>query len=163
VYLNGIKNVKGSCKLNNEELVFAGTGKNENIIFLGLNLVYHTQASDDTEVNQLLTDIFEEETLNLPNRQLVPIDISYHKNKIIINSNYDNVNTTLAFMDIFHSKQQLKKDNNLLVVNKGTTVIRIKYPYFNEGMILSTVGLISFFVFLAASRRYLKKKREDSN
>lgn len=154
VYLDGIKTIDGYCDLDGQKTVFAGTSSNKNIYFLGFNLLYHVQTSNDEVLIQLLQDIFSEDTDKTPERKLVPIDIEYQTDKIIIKAKQDNVNTTISYLDIFHSDKPVSKDNNLLVVNQGITTIYLKYPYFKEGLMLSISGVILMIIFLIFSNRY---------
>ena len=72
----------------------------------------------------------------MPQREIVPIDIRYEKNKVIIKSPIDKVNTTIAYQDNFKSKENIKNKNNLLLVDRGLTEIDIGYPYFTKGLLL---------------------------
>ncbi len=161
VYLDGIKTIDGYCNLNGQKTVFAGTSGNNNIYFLGLNLLYHVQTSNDEVLINLLQDIFKVDTDTTPERKLVPVDIEYQADRIIIKTEQDNVNTTLSYLDIFHSDKPVSKDNNLLVVNQGTTTIYLKYPYFKEGLMLSISGVILMILFLFFSYRYYNRKLAD--
>ncbi|SHO50243.1 6-pyruvoyl-tetrahydropterin synthase-related protein [Anaerocolumna xylanovorans] len=159
VYLDGIKEKEGTCNLDGTELVFEGTAGNKNIHFLGFNLPYHVLTSQDTEIAELLKQIFKLDTDSLPLRTIVPLIISYCHNKIIITSDYDNVNTTLSGLDILHGKGTLKTDNNLLVADKGITVITIKYPYFVQGLLISIIGITGTVLYLF----WLKRNRMKSD
>ena len=63
------------------------------------------------------------------------------------------MNTSLAYHDIFHSKQKLLSEHALTVVRHGVTVIRLKYPYVMQGMILSLAGIIGYLFFILWLRR----------
>ena len=78
---------------------------------------------------------------DLPVRTVVPIDVEYKDHTIEIYSEYDNVNTTLAYQDIFNSEQPIRMQNNFLFVDKGTTVITYSYPYLSAGILLTIFGL----------------------
>lgn len=155
VYLDGVDKCEGFVRLENIKLPYLGTKEYSNIYFMGLNLLYHTQISKDKEVMQLLEDIFQEKEESVPSRKIVPLKIKYYTSKIVIQSEYDNVNSTLAFLDIFHSKDNIFEDNNLLIVNKGETIIQMKYPYLNRGLLVSVIGVVSTILFLL----YMKFKK----
>ncbi len=46
----------------------------------------------------------------LPDRKNVELNIEHSTNGITITSDYDNVNTSLAYHDIFESEQWLEKE-----------------------------------------------------
>ena len=78
----------------------------------------------------------------LPERTVVPLEIRYETNKIIIESLFDNVNTTIAYQDTFKSDQPIRSVNHFLIVDKGTTVITMEYPYLRQGTIVSAIGIV---------------------
>jgi 6-pyruvoyl tetrahydropterin synthase-like protein len=160
VYLDGITHIDGYCTLNDTQLVFAGTGKYDNIHFLGFNLLYHALISNDVEITKLLTELFGDKLEDIPMRVPVPLEIEFLPDRIIIDSKYDNVNTALALIDIFHSDKPLVQDNNLLVVNKGRTIIHIKYPYLKESLFLSISGIIATAIYLIITYRVFHKKSD---
>jgi Na+-transporting methylmalonyl-CoA/oxaloacetate decarboxylase gamma subunit len=85
----------------------------------------------------------------------------------MINSPVDELNTGLAFQDIFRSDSQISEDNNLLVVNSGNTIIRLVYPYLMEGIIVTAIGVILCMIFLiycmtSEIRDREKKEETDS-
>ena len=96
------------------------------------------------------------DTSETADRTLVPISVTYEHNKIIIDSEYDNVNTTIAWQDNFSSEQNIREAINLLVVDKGRTVITIHYPYFGTAAAVSAVGLVleaAMFIWIFRKRR----------
>ena len=138
----------------NQDLAFYGTGENENLIFVGLNLTYHYAITGDPGVGELLSHALDLNTNELPKRELVPLKISYGKNQITITSKHNHVNTTIATQDIFASEQKIYQRNHLVYVNKGKTVITMDYPYFKEGCLISIVASLLTGGFLY----YTKKK-----
>ena len=78
----------------------------------------------------------------------IETQMRYKKDEIIINSYYDNVNTNIAFQDNFRSLKNIKTDNNLIIVDKGTTKLRIVYSYFKTGLIVTVIGIILEIVVL---------------
>ncbi len=152
VYLNDLDRSLGYSWFENEKLDFIGKKGNENITFIGFNLLYHAITSDDSEVYGFLNSIMNLESGGLPVRKRVDIDITYEGNRIIIDSPEDGVNTTIAYQDTFTSDQEIGNVNNLLEVNKGTTVIEMKYPYLSRGITVSIFGigaeiLLIFMIF----------------
>lgn len=159
-YLIGLKNITGYGDINNKKLAFCGTNGNENIVFLGYNFVYYTELTDDTTAKQLLSDMMGITEGVSPDRKIVPIDVEYQQNQIIITSEFDGVNTTLADIpDIFSSDREYENIRHLITVDKGTTVIHIHYPYLKQGLAVTGLGLVSLAGFLI----YHRKKRMTAN
>lgn len=148
VYLEGLTKVTGYGDFNDKKLAFIGNGQNDNMIFIGFNLLYHELETQDNEVSKLLNEILDSNEEALPKKELVPLDINYNGNKIKIDSPVDGLNTTIAFQDNFKSKQELNRSNNLLVVNKGETEIDIFYSHFKEGAMVSILGLLGVCVLI---------------
>lgn len=162
VYLDGIKNIDGYCTLNDMDLTFSGTMDNPNIHFLGLNLQYHAQISRDMEIMKLLEEILEESKEDLPQRVIVPLDIEFKGDQIVIDSQYDNVNTSLSLIDIFHTEDTVMEENNLLVVNNGRTTIDLKYPYWLEGFVVSSIGIVFTIIFIIYIYKRMNKRKSVS-
>ncbi len=80
-------------------------------------------------IGRLLSNMTGISSDELPERKIVPLNVEYGKNRITITFDYDNVDTTLSYHDIFGKTSDITSRNNLLYVNKGTTVIRRRYPY----------------------------------
>ena len=93
----------------------------------------------------------------LPKRELVPLEITYSADGIVIQTEQDNVNTGLAYLDSFATNQKAEEENNLLIVGKGTTEIRFTYPYFMEGILLSIAGA----VILACGAVWMLREPKD--
>ena len=136
---------------------FAGTVYNDNIVFIGLNLSYHYFLTKDENVGAYMDRLMGDQLNSLPDRTIVPLKITYRSDEIWIESPRDNVNTSLAYHDIFHSKQKLLSEHALTVVRHGVTVIRLKYPYVMQGMILSLAGIIGYLFFIL----WLRRKHHD--
>ncbi|MGN0512691.1 MAG: 6-pyruvoyl-tetrahydropterin synthase-related protein [Lachnospiraceae bacterium] len=146
VYLQGLSECWGTITEDDLNLEFYGTVKNDNIIVIGLNLTYHYSLTNDAAVGTLLSHALDIDPQLLPDRQIVPLDIQYDGNTITIISGEDNVNTTLAYHDIFTSKQNVGTKNHLTYVDSGKTVIVMHYPYFWPGLIVTLLGI--FIVLL---------------
>ncbi len=159
VYLLGLEQVDGSCDMTNKILPFLGTAKNKNLHFMGLNIVYYLQTTRDTEIKKLVEAIFCMQESSVPKREVVPIDIQMNHHQITITSEYDQVNTTLSYIDIFRSNQQIQTINNLITVNSGTTVLDIKYPHIDKGLMVTAIG----FLLAVISYITMKKMKESTH
>lgn len=153
VYVNGLDEVWGTVREEDLDLDFYGTIKNENIIVLGLNLTYYYSLTRDEGVAGLLSDITQFTAGRLPERQIVPLNVTFDRDTLTITSGTDMVNTSLAYHEMFESNEYIGEENNLLYVNSGTTRINMKFPYFYQGLAAMIVGLFLSILFLAAARR----------
>jgi uncharacterized membrane protein len=95
------------------------------------------------------------DSTELPERELVPISVDYAPRAITVTSPEDNVNTTLAYHDLFDGVSGVRDDFHLTVVGKGTTTLPLSYPYLWQGVAMSTLGVACLVVF---SRRYRRSK-----
>ena len=142
VYVTGLDNTWGSVMDNGLKLDFYGTVKNDNIIVCGLNLAYYYGVSADKSVGRLLSDMMDITSAQLPERTNIELKVEHDVNGITITSDYDNVNTSLSYHDIFVSDEWLGKKNNLTYVRAGVTKITFKVPYLWQGLCVSVAGLI---------------------
>lgn len=148
VYLNGLEKVDGYLFDSGRRLDFSGSVYNDNIVFVGLNLSYHCFLTQDENVGEYLQQLIGENLNELPDRTIVPLKITYGRNEIRITSDNDNVNTSLAYHDMFSCRQKVSREHNLLVVRRGTTVIRMKYPYLGQGALLTLAGLVGYILLI---------------
>ncbi|MDD4095248.1 MAG: 6-pyruvoyl-tetrahydropterin synthase-related protein [Oscillospiraceae bacterium] len=161
VYLNGLKNSTGYAWFENSpRLDFIGTGDNKNITFIGFNILFHAYVADDYEVKEILNNVMDLQEDNLPDRKIVPITVEYTTDTITIRSEYDNVNTTIAYQDIFESEQPIRSMNNFLIVDRGTTVIRMSYPHLAGGLLVTMFGIVAEIVMAFLIFRKSKTKSE---
>ena len=155
VYLENLKQIKGYSWVNSKKLPFLGTNGNPNIVLLGYNILFHAMETDDSSVIALMNDLLEFGPQELPYRKIVPLTIKYQKDKIIIDSPGGKVNTTIAYQDIFHSKQKVENRNNLLTVKERHTEINLVYPYLIQGILLTLLGIFGILALM----RVIKGKR----
>ncbi|URZ17217.1 6-pyruvoyl-tetrahydropterin synthase-related protein [Clostridium felsineum] len=152
VYLEKLPEIQGFSWVKDKKLAFLGTGtkKNKNVYFLGFNLLFNGMTNEDHKSIDIMSRIIGKSFLNTPKREIVPIDISYGKNSIRINSPKNNVNTTLAYLDAYKGDKKIYKDQNLLNVDKkGVTNILIDYPYLRKGIAVSLMGIIGFIILIS--------------
>lgn len=160
VYLTGLENEIGYSIFENKKIAFYGTGRQENIYFIGFNVPYYVLTRFDKGLATMLDDMLGIQGGTLPVRTLVPIRVQYSDEAITVRTEEDGVNTTLAYHDIFRSDQKIYEDNNLLVVDRGLTEIGLEYPYFEEGILMSVSGFVLLALYLVLLRRYNRKREE---
>ena len=167
-YLNGLQNVGGTISDNNVELAFFGTGQNENICYIGLNIPFYYYLTQDANAEKLMQWVMGMEPGVLPRREIYPISVTYGNNEITIDSDVDYINTGLAYHDCFSSDRDIYVDNNLLIVRNGLTKIRVVFPYLIESILVTALGLFLLIVLLWYVRRsdlkdkgLIKKKQKE--
>ena len=141
-YIDGAKDVTGSVNFMKMNLPFVATNGNENIIFLGLNLLYHGLQTSDSSAYTIINDILGLQTDVIPEREIVPIQVDYGSDSISIVAESVPVNTTIAYQDTFESRSSIESTNNLLVVEDKQTYIELKYPFLKVGIISTSVGIL---------------------
>ncbi len=164
VYLLGLENVEGSCDMTNRILPFLGTARNKNLHFIGMNIMYYLQTTRDMEIQKMVEAIISLDDNTVPERKVVPLNIQKDNHQITIQSDYDQVNTTLSYIDIFQSNQEIHTVNNLITVNNGTTVIQMKYPHTEKGLAVTAIGiLLALLSFASMKTRKEHKPLEQTN
>lgn len=148
IYLDGVPSPRGFSWFGGNKLVFIGEDKNPNITFIGFNLLYHGIVNQDNGVKEIFSTVMGKMLDTLPERKIVPIEVTKDRNKIIIQSEESEVDTTLAYLDAFRTTDNIGKKHNLLFVNQPKTEISITYPYMKEGVAVSGLGICGSFLFL---------------
>lgn len=120
-----------------------------NITFVGFNLVYMYFEKPNGDLLAMLDEVFEiQEADRRVQEKIVPIRVQYDRNQIVIETP-ERVNTTLAFQDNFQSDRPIAGENHMLVVEQGTTTIRLIYKHFLAGIMCSLLGcILSGLVYL---------------
>lgn len=153
VYMNGLTEVLGYSEVLDEQMPFWGKGSNDNITFIGFNLTYYYSRTRDRNVGAILAGIVDVSEHEVPERQIVPLDITYGDNSITVSSPEDNVNTSLAEHDIFRG--DFRTFNRLVFVDKGETEITYSYPYLIQGILVTLAGVAIAVVMVV----YIRKKK----
>lgn len=162
VYVIGLTKELGYFYENQDKIDFMGTAGNDNIIVIGLNLGYHGALTGDPMVEEIYDGLFGLDQDVLPERELVPVQITYQGNSLSIKADSD-VNTTLAYHDTFICDKEVTEQNQLLYVKKGTTDISIKPAYLGAGAFLIFVGFafaVPYYDYLIETSKGRKQKNE---
>ena len=163
VYLNGLNRVDGTVRVGERVLPYVGSvSAYENITFLAMNLPYHLQLTRDETVYTLLEQVLGVDRETIPKREIVPLEIVQDRDTITIRTEYENTNTALAYYDIFQPDREISVDWYLVSVGKGTTVIRLQYPYLKQGILVSLLGIILILLFLWGINKYNMKRNEEN-
>lgn len=150
VYLAGAQNsLKEAYYDKATRLTYVAQNDNPNITFLGFNTIYYYKQNRMPELLIFLNEVFEEEPGRIAESEIVPITVSYEKDKITICTESDEVNTGIAALDCFEVVGNEEKSvyNQLLMVNQGTTVFAVKYSDFAVGMLVSVIGVLGSIIY----------------
>lgn len=160
VYLEGLDTCYGKVNELGKEIAFLGTaGGKENIIVMGFSLSYHYSLTGDKGIGALLDFAMQLDPEECPTNTIVPLEVSYGTRQIRIHSEEELVNTTLAYHDMFRSSQAITRQNHLLYVSTGDTVITMNYPYLKEGIAVSVAAWI-ILIFYMIGVHALWRRRE---
>lgn len=146
IYLEGLDKVMAYSWLEDKLLPVLGTKWRDNLLFLGFNLLYHANQTDDEAMFSILGNTFGFEDNQLPARTVVPLSVTTDKRSIRVQSPSDNVNTTFGYQDIFTSDREFRNGSHLVVVDSGITEIQMKYPHLKEGLFICMLGLLAVIV-----------------
>ena len=161
VFVDGLDEVWGVVKDDDYDIPFIGTAYNNNIRVIALNLTYYYSLTRDEGVGKLLSRAIDFDTKMLPQRTLIPLEVYASNDRIEITSNENNVNSTIAFHESFVANNKISSDNNLMIVNKGKTIITMPYPYLLQGAVVSGVAFLLIIVYAAWMSKNSDRKRED--
>lgn len=161
-YLNGVTHVIGTMGTGEQKMAFVGYNEEPNIIFLGMNFMFHATQTQDMNAFYVLNQLLQTDYMDLPERRLVPMEITYESERILISSKEEGVNTTLAYQDNFVSEDDIADENHLLIVNQKETIIQLKYPRFTIGLLCSLAGLLVGVGLIGADIWLRKKKAKVS-
>lgn len=146
-YLNGLKHSMGYIKDNGTELDFYGTGINDNIYYIGLDIPLLSQLTGDRNSTLLMTNALGITPGHLPEITIVPMDVSWNDRGITVIVPED-ANTGIAFQDFFISDKDIREIDSLMHVQKGTTIISFGTPYKSQGIVLLIFGIICLILLI---------------
>ena len=124
-----------------------GTNGNDNITFIGFNTVYYYTVTRDRDLLPFLNEVFDETENELPKRDIVPLSVEYQYDQVVVETNYDDVNTNIANLDCFDSLRDEHSENNMIVVDHGKTVIKVKNHTKVAGALLTISGVLLLLYF----------------
>lgn len=162
-------NMENSCLLKNRVLNYLYE-ETENITFIGLNIPYYAQMTKDETALRIMEDVFEKELYDLPDREVIPIDIKYFGDeRIEIKSEEDNVLVPIAAIDAFEAeKGKFTSFNNLVLMDGNELDLTIGYPYVKPGIVVSIIAIIaiislSILIKTGKLDKLIKRKEVSNN
>lgn len=159
VYVEGLDEVWGQLYDNGLMLDFYGTVKNDNIVVVALNLPYFHELTHDPSAEHLLSHAMKLPANRLPERRVVPLEVTIDGGHIMVDSPEDGVNTSLAWHESFASDAPVYTRNNLTFVGAGTTHLTVTYPYLGAGAAVSIAALIGTIVLAVVDSKREKWER----
>jgi len=148
VYISSVENsIKASEYDTKDDLTYLGTNGNDNITFIGFNTVYYYTVTRDRDLLPFLNEVFDETENELPKRDIVPLSVEYQYDQVVVETNYDDVNTNIANLDCFDSLRDEHSENNMIVVDHGKTVIKVKNHTKVAGALLTISGVLLLLYF----------------
>lgn len=160
VYFTNIKDVRRFATYKKGErlkqLAYLGDSPNENITYIGFNLVYYCYVTHNEELYGFLDEVFEESRDFTPQKRFVNIDTEFTGNRVRINSPEDGVVTSISNLDSFKSSSNLGKET-FVKVNKGETDIAVVYAHFSLALLISIVGAVFYLLIHRLAIKYWDK------
>lgn len=147
VYVNGLKDVYGSLRLNDKKLDFYGTVYNENIVIIGLRMTQFYGLTKDSSIYKLLQYSMQVDTSSLPERTVIPVNIHVDKNVIEVTTEYENVETSIAYAPCMHIQQEYIVHRNLLVIKDRILTINLGLNLQQiAGLIVSALSILCSYL-----------------
>lgn len=145
LYLENLDAAYGKSIFEKQLLDFEGTKINDNIHFIGFNLPFFALETEDENILHVLEKLTDLKVHDVPDRKLVKISITNDINKISIKSDEKNTILPIANLDAFEPLNgSYDRTNNLILSQDKVLDIKIIYPYFYQGLLISILGLLAF-------------------
>ncbi len=143
VYVSGCEDViREAVYEDKSHLVYWGQNHDPNVTFMGFNLIYYYLTTHNQDLKRFLDEAMLLSSEELPQPVIVPLQVERNSSRITVHAEEDRVNCNIAGVDTLEADRILAMQENLLVVNRGDTTLRIVHAGHREGMFLSIIGLI---------------------
>lgn len=128
--------------VNKQILNYISTSKNDNLIFMSLNIPYYTFLTKNEDTLKVLEDILQLKAYTLPKREVVPVSLKRNHNEVIVDSEQENVLVPIAAIDAFQTIEgKYEKMNQFMNVKTKHVKVHVGYPYMLQGVVLSVSAL----------------------
>lgn len=133
-----------------------------NLYSLALNLPYYAYITQDKEAISILQDLLGVSAYTLPNRKVVPLQISQVSDEeIVVKAEEEGVIAPIAYLDVFEAKKgDFVVQNQLLKLTGKSVHLNIVIPYNPIGWGTSLIALISLIGITTVHKT--KRKEEES-
>lgn len=128
--------------VNKQILNYISTSKNDNLIFMSLNIPYYTFLTKNEDTLKVLEDVLQLKAYTLPKREVVPVSLKRNHNEVIVDSEQENVLVPVAAIDAFQTIEgKYEKMNQFMNVKTKHVKVHVGYPYMLQGVVLSVSAL----------------------
>ncbi len=160
VYISGCEEILKETAYDNEShLIYLGQNHDPNVTFMGFNLVYYYLTTHDQDLKRFLDEAMQLSSEDLHQPVIVPIQIEETALERIVHVQEDNVNCNIASVDTLQADRIVSTQEDLFVVNQGTTTFRISYPDRTAGILVSVCGIAVLGVLWIAVYVLLETER----
>lgn len=158
-FLDGIKNTESYDVEDHRIVSYIGNKYNDNLKFIGLNIPYYAFLTKDPSALKIMEDAFGMKAFELPKRNIHKIEVSEDRNILNIKSDAAGVIVPISALDAFVKvRGDYSVENNLIYVKSQKVQIRLIYPYFTTGILLSLSSLIVMCILsLNLKKRYKRR------
>ncbi len=154
-YLENLDTVEGKSIFKDQIINFLGTKINDNIHFIGFNIPFYALETNDDRAIKILENLTDMNVGDVPERKIVNVKTENRKNQIFIESDEKNTIIPIANLDAFaYTQGSSTRVNNLILSNDKELDIKITYPYFIQGTLITVFGLI---MLILSYKFYFKK------
>ena len=159
VYLVGCNKVSGSSDFEDRHLAYAGTGRSDNITFLGFNLVYYETVNPSDELKKLVGSIFGCSETEVPEVRTVPFTSEWKNNVLTLNITEDGTYTGIpeSAAQIGTGEKGIYTEAGIICADKGTYVLKMGLSSMPAWYALSGIGAILCAVYCAAAGKRRKR------
>lgn len=158
VFLENMDKTFGEAEFSSQNMHFLGTSYNDNIFFIGFNIPFFAAETKDKDAIGLLENITGLKANRTPERTVVKMDAKQVGNILNIKCEKEGTVTGIAGLDSFKSiKGSYTIVDNLIKAHSKELALKIAYPYFKEGLLLSMLGLAAFILLCTGCLRKLGK------
>lgn len=162
VYISGLQNVQKATEYGTRtNLAYWGYDENPNISFIGFNPIYYYINTKNSDLLIFLQEMLGETAGKLPERTMVPLEVTYDYDEIRIRSWQDNVNTNIAALECFVPNRILNKDGNLFVVGEGETILHVEYTHKQLGILVSIAGCVALIIYIIFMFVWLGERKDS--
>lgn len=157
VYFTNIKDVRRFATYKKGErlkrLAYLGDSPNDNITYIGFNLVYYCYVTHNEELYDFLDEVFEEGRDAVPDKRFVKLDTQFSSSMVKITSPEDEVLTSISNIDSFYSNKNLGKET-FIRVNEGETYIKVVYAHLSLAIFVSFLGVLMYIIVHKMTIKY---------
>ncbi len=162
VYISGCGEVlKETAYEEKSHLVYLGRNGEDNITFMGLNLIYNYLLTGNSDLRRFLDEMLDIPAIEeLPGHVIVPLEVRREPSQIVVHADSDKVNSNIAGVETLVPDRIVEKEEGFWVVNEGDTIFRIVSAGQSGGRALAVFGLVGLVILWIAAYVLLENDTE---